>query len=312
MIKPMLASDFDQDKVKFPCLVQPKIDGVRALNLDGRLTGRSLKTHANVFTTEQFSRPEYVGLDGEMIHGEITDQDLCRNTTSALNSIKGEPSIVWHVFDYITEDTLHRPYQERYEMLAKHLDDVRPANAHLVPSKLCHSLEQLLEAEEVCLSQGFEGIILRDPNGVYKSGRSTVREGGLLRVKRFMEEDALVVGIEEGRSNGNEARVNELGRTERSTHQENMMPNGLVGSLLCVVSKNVSCPITKKLLLIKGQAVTVSPGNMDHAQRREYFEDQSKLLGKTIKFKFFPKGLKDKPRFPTFVSIRAESDKCAT
>ena len=33
------------------------------------------------------------------------------------------------------------------------------------------------------------------------------------------------------------------------------------------------------------------------------------LVGHTIKFKTFPKGIKNKPRFPTFVSIRADSDK---
>ena len=40
--KPQLAEDAVLDKVIFPCLVQPKIDGVRAMNLEGTLTGRSL------------------------------------------------------------------------------------------------------------------------------------------------------------------------------------------------------------------------------------------------------------------------------
>ena len=44
-MKPMLAEDFDESKLIFPLIAQPKIDGVRGLNMLGTLTGRSLKTH---------------------------------------------------------------------------------------------------------------------------------------------------------------------------------------------------------------------------------------------------------------------------
>ena len=50
-IKPHLACDADINKIKYPCYVLPKIDGVRALVIDGKLVGRSLKTHANKHIT---------------------------------------------------------------------------------------------------------------------------------------------------------------------------------------------------------------------------------------------------------------------
>ncbi len=312
-MKPMLASDFDEKKLRFPLLAQPKIDGVRALNLTGALTGRSLKPHANTHTTRFFSKDEYFGMDGEMAAGAVTDQELCRNTTSALNSIKGEPYVHWHVFDLLLLTTIDMPYQARYTALQAYVDSMqstgRCSRVTVVPSHYCRNLDELLQLESEWLDRGFEGAIIRDPMGAYKQGRSTVREGGLLRIKRFMQEDALVVGIEEGRSNGNEAKTNELGRTERSTHQGNMTPNGMVGALFCVVQKDVMCPVTGKELLYRGQEITVSAGSMPHNDRVRFFEDPSLIVNKTISFKFFPKGIKDKPRFPTYQSVRMESDK---
>ena len=41
-MKPQLANDANLATLKYPLIVQPKIDGVRALNINGTLTGRSL------------------------------------------------------------------------------------------------------------------------------------------------------------------------------------------------------------------------------------------------------------------------------
>ena len=42
-MKPFLCCDADINKIQFPVLVLPKIDGVRMLNVNGKATGRSLK-----------------------------------------------------------------------------------------------------------------------------------------------------------------------------------------------------------------------------------------------------------------------------
>src|SRR5262245_45806476 len=100
-MKPMLASDWDENKIKFPVIAQPKIDGVRALNMYGALTGRSLRAFDNSFSSYMFSRDLFRGFDGEMAAWEETAPDLCRRTTSALSSHDGEPWLMWHLFDYV-------------------------------------------------------------------------------------------------------------------------------------------------------------------------------------------------------------------
>lgn len=313
-MKPLLATDFEEEKLVFPFYVQPKIDGVRGLNMLGKLTGRSLKTHKNRYTTDFYSHSCLVGFDGELAANSDVHPDLCRLTSSALSTIEGEPYTLWWLFDYVTPLTKNLSYKQRYGLLVDRVRELYHINndvwqrLRIVPNFLCHNMHELSMYETKWLEEGYEGVIIRRIDAPHKEGRSTVKQGQLLRIKRFIEEEAEVLEIVEGEENTNEAQTNELGNTFRSSHQENKIPNGMVGSLTCRMLNDVFDPVTKKLLLSKEQIITVSPGNMDHNNRRQYFNNQGLLLGKVIKFKFFPKGLKDSPRFPTFVTIRDESD----
>jgi hypothetical protein len=75
--------------------------------------------------------------------------------------------------------------------------------------------------------------MLRDPNGPYKFGRSTRKEGYLLKLKRFCDSEAEVIGVVELMHNGNEAKTNALGRTERSTRKAGKTGMGVLGALAC-------------------------------------------------------------------------------
>jgi DNA ligase 1 len=302
-VKPMLADDYDESKLVFPLIAEPKIDGVRGLNLTGKLTGRSLKPFGNRYTSRFFSYSAFTGLDGELAAAHECDPALCRLTTSALGTHEGDPFVLWWLFDYVTVETVRLPYVERYELLCKRVEELRAMpvvfaqaeRLRVVPCVQVHDLDELNAWDAQWLEQGYEGTIIRKPSGGYKYGRSTVREGGLLRIKRFVEEDAVVTAIIEGQSNQNEAIINALGQTERSTHQENMVPNGMVGAFECIDVKT-------------GNPITVSAGTMSHEDRVKYFKHPELILDHHIKYKHFPKGVKDKPRFPTFQSIRMKED----
>jgi len=313
-MKPMLASDAVESKIRFPCIIQPKIDGVRTLHTTGKLTGRSLKQHRNEYVNYIFDWRFFIGFDGEMTCAEETHPDLCRITSSALSTIEGEPKLKWWLFDFVIDETRNVPYNKRLEILKIEVEGLirnAPKVAEyiaVIEWELCENLEQLLAFEEKCLERGFEGIIIRDPNGLHKQGRSTVREMGLLRIKRFVEEETVVKRLIEGETNNNVAQTNELGKTFRSSHKENKVGNGMLGSMECELLKDVHDPQTKKKLFSKGDIITVSPGTMTHNDRFMYFQQPELILEKVIKFKFFPKGVKDKPRFPIFQSIKIGSD----
>jgi DNA ligase-1 len=314
-IRPQLACDFDQDKLRFPVIVSAKIDGVRGINLDGNLTGRSLKAFKNSFVTRRFSGPQFKGFDGELALGNWTSDTLCSDTTGFVNRKSPKPGkpteseqLVWYVFDYLADDVIDLPYAERIAAAEVKIGRMQefPGLIATVPYKLVNSVEELLAFEQLCLDDGFEGVIIRDPNGMHKSGRATVKGGSYLRIKRFIDFEGIVVNITEAMENTNEAKTNELGRTERGTHQENMVPKGMVGMVQFKALQNVE--LDGKILIEKDQIVDVGPGSMLHEDRVEFFEQQDLLIGKIGKAKFFPKGIKDKPRFPTFLCIRAEED----
>lgn len=301
-MKPMLASNWDEDKVQFPVIAQPKIDGVRGLNINGKFGGRSLKPFKNLHSQKVFSHPLFSNFDGELACGQSYSPTLCRDTTSALNTIEGTPYIDWWVFDILDRPDL--AYEDRHKLLLQRVHNLRMdpktfsqvgARIHVVPSLTVYDMDKLLEYEQQCLQAGYEGLILRSPSGLHKQGRSTVKEGGLLRIKRFEDAEALVTGITEGNRNDNEAQTNELGRTFRTSHQENKVPNGMVGNLIC---KD----------LTTGDSIVVSAGKLSHDERVYYFQNQNEMIGKIIKYQHFVHGKKDKPRFPTFQSFRMVED----
>ena len=312
-IKPQLAEDAILEKVKFPCIVQPKIDGVRALNLNGTLTGRSLKPFEGTGITEYFSREEFIGLDGEMTLGNKPNcgERLCSLTTGAMGRFKGVgemPDLHWWVFDLVAEDVLHRAYQRRYEMVAEHLESLNHPRIHLVPMVIADDLEELQGYISYYFDLGYEGAIIRNPRAPYKPGRATKKGQELWRVKSWADAEILVTGITEGEVNMNEAKKNALGRTERSSAKAGMVPNGQVGSIQGVLLADFYCPITGKLLFPKGLEITVGSGEMTVAEAKRYFRRPKEIIGHIVKFKHMTHGVKDKPRFPTYVSHRLPQD----
>lgn len=294
---PMLACDANEAKLKFPYLVMPKLDGVRGVWLTQAITGRSLKAFKNKEVEKAFSNKLLKGIDGELIVPEYTSTDACRTTTGIVNRLDDPKAhtLLWFAFDYITDATVDLPYEQRLKALVELVGSLGMSQIQVVPYTTVNSLKEILALEQKYLAEGYEGVILRDPKGLLKSGRATTKENSFLRIKRFVQEDAVVVNIVEAEENTNEKAINELGKSYRTSHQAGKSGKNVVGALECITCKT-------------GKPITVGPGAMTHAQRAEYFQNPELLVGKTISYKSFPKGVKDKPRFPTFVSIRVEED----
>lgn len=299
MFKPHLACDAVWSKIVFPCIYMPKIDGVRAVHFTGRFTTRTLKPFANV-NLMYFDSSFFAGLDGELAISSETSSSLCRDTTSAVTTINGPSAqqFTWHLFDYITPLTASKSYRHRHDDLRARVMNI---NNHtslglvVIDYKIAYNREQLEEAHAEHIAKGYEGTIVRALNGAHKNGRCTPSEGAYLRIKDFVEEEAIVLALNEGFENNNTPNTNFLGYTVRSAHKENKVPNGMVGSLLCKDIKT-------------GIEITVSAGAMTHSERQFFLQNPKSIVGKAIKYKCMPFGKKDLPRFPTFVCIRPAVD----
>ncbi len=310
-MKPNLACDWKQDKIKFPAVCMPKLDGVRALNNQGVLFGRSMKPIANLFTRRYFSHDHLQGIDGELAAELETHADLCRLTTSAVQTVEGEPWVMWWAFDLYDAELDYWNRLLALEEKVRSLQAVGAAGADrikVVPYRICNTLEEVIAFDDENLAAGYEGTIGRWAHGKYKQGRSTANEATYWRIKRFIDGEIIVDEVLEGQQNNNELEQNELGYAKRSTHQENMVPNQMVGALMGTAMGDVVDPSTGNVVIQKGQRIKIGAGAMNHQERSSFFKDQSKILGKIAKFKFFPKGIKDKPRFPIFTSLRDPAD----
>ena len=283
IFRPMLATDADLGKLRFPLLASAKLDGVRAVVRDGVVFSRSNKPIPNAYVQSLFSK--YTHFDGELIVGDPTSKTCYRDTVSGVMSRDGTPLVTFHVFDHVEVPVatyIHRAKRIRAGKFIVKLQQT-----------LVRDLDELLAMEEELLAAGYEGLILRSPDAPYKNGRSTVKEGFLLKLKRFVDDEAVVIGFEERMHNGNEAVVSELGRTKRSSHQAGKSGRGDLGALVVR-----GCG---------GSEFNIGTGFND-AERAAIWDDRDRYLGRIAKFKHFPVGAKEAPRHPVFLGWRDRID----
>lgn len=314
-MKPQLANDADLATLPYASGVMgmPKIDGVRAWNPAGTFLGRSMDPFKGFGVTEYFSRGDFQGLDGEVTLGpDPTGERLCHVTTGALGKFKGVTKMDdfhWWLFDYVPEiEDLARPYEERYEMLEKRFRALNHERLHLVPFEIVKDMQHANSMIGEHLDLKYEGSIFRNAKAGGKQGRPGKKTQELVRVKPWVDSEILVTGVTEGETNTNEAKINSLGRTERSSSKEGMVPNGMVGSIQGTVYGGDICDFAGRVLFKEGQPVTIGTGVMTEAEAKAWFEDQTQIVGWIVKFKHLAYGVKDQPRMGTYLSRRLPQD----
>lgn len=289
--KPMLAATIeDRSAIKYPCLATPKLDGIRCLIKDGNALSRKFKNIPNRYIKKELE--SILGSEiSKNFDGEIFAGKTFQECSSNVMSFDGEPDFEYYIFDYIGED-LTESYADRMKKLeALSIPDARIKK--LIP-KLINNEAELDAYEKECLDLGYEGVILRSEKGPYKCGRSTMREGYLLKLKKFSDGEAIVTDFEELFRNKNEAKKNALGHTERSTSQANLVGGNTLGALF--VKDAVS-----------GIEFKIGSG-FDDTMRAEIWNNRSKYLGALVKYKHFEQGVKEAPRFPIFLGFRHPDD----
>ena len=295
--RPLLASDAVLDQIRFPVLASPKLDGIRGVVTDGAILSRSGKRIPNRSVQAFFAKNHALmdRLDGELIVGKPNAPDVYNVTNSGVMSEGGEPDFTFYVFDFVPSLQEHTIFSNRLELSRRLVDTLHMKQVAKVPHRLLEDMAELIEYEEHALERGYEGIMLRDPAGRYKLGRSTAKEGILLKLKRFSDGEAVITGFEERMHNTNEQTRSELGLAKRSSHKAGMVGTGTLGAFQCV-----------GLTAFPGVSFTVS--GFTHQMAQQFWAKRDILLGKVIKFKYFAVGVKDRPRFPGFVGFRDPID----
>jgi DNA ligase-1 len=280
VIRPLLACTIDNlELLRFPVIASAKLDGIRCVIDNGVAISRNGKPIRNKYIQQIIG-----GLDGELIVGPPNGDGVFNRTTSGVMSADGEPDFTFWIFD--DYNMAMTSFERRVLSLQDRKLEATP-RLTLLPQVTINSLSELNAFEKQILEAGYEGVMLRRPDGPYKQGRSTLNEQILLRLKRFRDGEAIVIDIEEGKINDNEIAMSPLGYAKRSTHQANMRRANRVGTLICSD-------------IATGERLRVSPGRMTAEQRNRYWVFPALIIDKQIKYKCFDYGAIDTPRFPTF------------
>ena len=304
LFRPQRARDTTEEELEdlikkyITLYVMIKYDGVRCNVKGGVVMGKSMLPITNRYIQELYGHPKYEGLEFEIIvtkDGVYNPVTCCAETVSFTNSDYAVREHACVLLDHslIAEMMFDQRFED-LERFARYHD-----NFMLPELEVVHDVEEIWEFENKILAKDHEGIIVRNPFLKYREGVSS-KEGELLRLKRYISEEAVVIEVGVAYTNTNEAETNALGYTERSSKLAGKVPKEEIGKLLCMTVKDIYDPWSRRLLFKKGSLCIVAPGNMSKEEKIELYKIKDQLKGRLIAFKSFPKGTKDKPRFATF------------
>jgi len=315
-ILPMLAHKFGEhgDKLKYPCFVQPKLDGHRCISWGPDLWSRTRKKITGcphvVEDIELLDRVTQVPLDGELYNHEYRNRfeeltHFIRQTTPKRPDCE---VVQYHIYDACMPGT----FRERLAYLDSILE-IDDDTLHETQSTGCIKLvetrevqneDELMLAFEDFLAQGYEGAIARNADGLYVNKRSY----DLLKIKKFDDAEFLCVGVEEGKGKmaGHAIFVCQLPGSYEKFKSSGEVP--WFGRIIVTCNLDAeSLRILPDMDLNTNDKISLFKAKMkgDHAALAKYVEHPELVVGKLVTVKY--QGLTNKngvPRFPVALRIR--------
>jgi DNA ligase-1 len=220
---PMLAHTYEplssknkKNDIVFPCYVQPKLDGLRCVcymmpcgnSNDCKVVAQS-RTGAYFETVEHICaelRPILLQNPGLMLDGELYTTELPFEELAGLIKRKKASDananvqcIKYHIYDVVVDGV---PYSERHARIVGAISKADKCHhLEVVHTQLIHNANEFKQAFGDYVAAGYEGIMLRNVNGLY---RQNYRSHDLQKYKEFVESEYPIVGFKEadGRDKG--------------------------------------------------------------------------------------------------------------
>lgn len=293
--------------------VQPKYDGLRCVFKDGESKSRSMKTHpskmlkayAEHLHNESLLTDYFYWPDGEILSGLVAEDqyrvDFRASLSVRATDYEGDQTFV--MFDDAHRNEHNIDYEDvnvLMEAVKQNNPDGIPDfiyNNHRIRTLLCptfkvSSMEEIEAYEKAFLDKGAEGLIFRRRRSKYKYGKSTAKEGYLVKLKQWTDAEAEIIDYEVLQHNNNPAFTNEVGRQTRSSAKTSglLVDGDMLGAFVCK--------------WIGGATFNVSCGSMTHPARKLAWDDRESYIGKLCNFKYFETGGYDVPRSAVFKGIR--------
>jgi DNA ligase-1 len=265
----MLSKHFNTEMDPTGYWASEKLDGVRCIFINGRLMSRN----NNIFNAPKWfvdnisqNIPSSVILDGELFTKRGDFAGVMGIVTKKIPIDSEWKQISFVLFDI---PSIKDVFEERMKGLKTIVNKIGSKNIKMLNQIRVRNTNHLEQIQQLILSKGGEGVMLRRPGSFYEHKRSNT----LLKVKTFMDDEAVVVDHKMG-----------SGKYE-----------DVLGHLIVKWYKGVN----------KGIQFSIGSGISDQERKsyKRYFPK-----GTIVKFKYFEVNASGKPRFPTFLGVRDKTD----
>ena len=267
---PMLAHRYNEKKgdIKFPCFVQPKLDGVRCVVVGNKLysrNGNRFPVLPHIENELKLYNKNNLILDGELFTDDINFEKivgLVKKYKKSEEDEKNSLKIYLNVFDYIDSKL---PFNKRLINLNQFFEKNKNMKyIKQVKTEECPQEKNIEEFLEKYTKEKYEGLIIRNKSGLYEENTRSVH---LQKLKKFIDEEFEII--------------------DYTTPDQ---------------GKEVGCVIwickTKE-----GKQFSVRPSG-NYQERKKLYREAKKYIGKmlTVRYQELTNG--HVPRFPVGVTIR--------
>ncbi len=269
-----------------------KFDGVLCAVKDFHLLSSSLKDIPNVRLQGYFANlldyayENNLILFGEIYSHELTFQEII---SVVMTHDKEVPeSIKFYCFDAIKNEDYDEEFRDRMFHIPRIFDNLVKVEQKLLSTENPNDFKDLFEKY---LDEGFEGLIIKNKNGKFKCGRTTLNEGIGFKFKPYISDDMEIIGVIQATEvrEGAEKKINEMGNSVTSKKKDDR-----------VLIEKASAFLVKW----NGNEFKVSIAETDEV-KEEIWKNQEKYIGEFVEVKYMMVGTKDGvPRHPTTLRMR--------
>jgi len=225
MILPMGAHKLDDFKHKliYPVCVQKKLDGYRCLsnrnqnNNEITLYTRTMKKYLYMEQIKNELKQikeltSNIYMDGELyFHGKKLHNigSVLRKKYINENDIQKMNEIEYYIFDMFDIEHMEMTFQQRYQWLSDLFQKYHSVfqKIKLVSCVSCKNEKEIEEENQKYLFEGYEGVIVRNWNGLYELNKKSYN---VLRTKEFKREIFEIKNAKEGTGSQKGAIIYEI------------------------------------------------------------------------------------------------------
>jgi DNA ligase-1 len=191
---PMLAKTFEdaEHTIEYPIMMQYKYNGVRCMHNGNRFWSRKNKEYT-VFPHLTIDTKGVI-VDGEVMLPPPYTWQQTASTVKRKQPLSEK--LIYIIYDMYDEKNPNMTFSERLDFI-KTLD--LPELVQIAPTETAENEQQILDFHKRANDLGYEGTIIRNPNGIYLHGLK--RSSDLIKLKDFKDDEFEITGFVDGKGN---------------------------------------------------------------------------------------------------------------